>query len=266
MMINGNKMLMAPLLERTLEMLKGRLSMRTLGNYRSSINKVRMFAGEKWNRLTMEEISKRWTDRFSAWLERLHGDKPQMVTDGHIRYNRSKTGAPIEVEVVPEIYEIMRRYHREDSPYVLPFLHEARRNCSHSSCFSSPWQSSSKFDSANPAYNELSEESALRRINRATREIGAILGLSVPLTTYVPRHTWATLMLEDGHPVELIGQCMGHTSIRTTQIYLSRISSLKVDSSVGSMYDRMLRLPKVKINKNKLPDKTLIETKKNVRR
>lgn len=48
MMINGNKMLMAPLLERTLEMLKGRLSMRTLDNYRSSINKVRMSAFHRW--------------------------------------------------------------------------------------------------------------------------------------------------------------------------------------------------------------------------
>lgn len=48
MMINGNKMLIAPLLVRTLEMLKGRLSMRTLGNYRSSINKVRMFAFRSW--------------------------------------------------------------------------------------------------------------------------------------------------------------------------------------------------------------------------
>lgn len=354
-MINGNKMLMAPLLERTLEMLKGRLSMRTLDNYRSSINKVRAFAGERWNRLKMEEITKRWTDQFTGWLYKIHGDKPQtvdfylrtfravfihavtlsdestdgkpfggyrssgsfpsrralrcdeitrilspklrqmlserqrealdvlvfilyargmvfkdlyrltwqMVTNGHISYLRSKTGAPIEVEVVPEIYEIMRRYRRKDSPYVFPFLHKARKSCSLSRSFSPQWQSSSNLGSAYLAYNELSEESALRRINRATREIGAIIGLSVPLTTYVPRHTWATLMLEDGHPVELIGQCMGHTSIRTTQIYLSRISSLKVDSSVSSMYDRMLRPHNVKRNKNELPDKTLIETKKN---
>ena len=126
----------------------------------------------------------------------------------------------------------MKRYHREDSPFVFPFLHEVRKGY--------------------PG-KELSEESALRRINRSTREIGRKTGLSVPLTTYVLRHTWATLMLEDSQPVELISQCMGHTSIRTTQIYLSRISSRKVDAAVSGMYDRMLRKPKHKRKERDIP-------------
>lgn len=316
--------LLSPLLDRTLEALKGQRSVRTLENYRSSINKVKEFAGNGWESLTMENITKCWTDKYAAWLESRHADKPQtadfylrtfravyghalalssegtdgkpfgghrtsgnfpakralrkeevqrllsptlrqtlpenrrealdvllfilyargmvfkdvyglthrMVTDRHIRYLRSKTGVPIDVEVVPELKEIMERYHREDSPFVFPFLHEARKGC--------------------PG-KELSEESALRRINRATREIGRKTGLSVPLTTYVLRHTWATLMLEDCQPVELISQCMGHTSIRTTQIYLSRISSRKVDTAVNGMYDRMLRLSGHKRKERDIP-------------
>ncbi len=70
---------------------------------------------------------------------------------------------------------------------------------------------------------------------------------------YISRHTWATLMLEDSQPVELISQCMGHTSIRTTQIYLSRISSRKVDTAVDGMYDRMLRKPKHKRKERDIP-------------
>ena len=46
---------------------------------------------------------------------------------------------------------------------------------------------------------------------------------------------------------------MGHTSIRTTQIYLSRISSHKVDTAVNGMYDRMLRLPKHKRKERDIP-------------
>lgn len=316
--------LLSPLLDRTLEALKGQRSVRTLENYRSSINKVKEFAGNGWESLTMENITKCWTDRYAAWLESRHADRPQtadfylrtfravyghalalssegtdgkpfgghrtggyfpakralrkeevqrllspdlrqtlpenrrealdvllfilyargmvfkdvynlthrMVTDGHIRYRRCKTDVPIDVEIVPELEEIMERYHREDSPFVFPFLHETRKGC--------------------PG-KELPEESALRRINRATREIGRKTGLSVPLTTYVLRHTWATLMLEDSQPVELISQCMGHTSIRTTQIYLSRISSRKVDTAVNGMYDRMLRKPKHKRKERDIP-------------
>lgn len=300
--------LLLPLLKRTLWDLENTLSLRTLENYRSAISKVREFAGDNWQRLTVAAITRQWTDNFTRWLQQQHADKPQtvdfylrtfravyrhalnltestanaqpfggprpggsfsakralkrddmlkilspelreklkprqiealdvlvfifysrgmafqdvyrlrwsMISDGHIRYKRSKTGALIDVEVVPELEEIMRRYHRKDSPYVLPFLHESRKG---------------------NIGKELSEKSALRRINRAVYNI---IG-DVKLTTYVLRHTWATLMLEDGSPVEVISQCMGHSSIRTTQIYLSRISSRKIDKAVRGMYDRQLR-------------------------
>ena len=300
--------LLLPLLKRTLWDLENTLSLRTLENYRSAISKVREFAGDNWQRLTVAAITRQWTDNFTRWLQQQHADKPQtvdfylrtfravyrhalnltestanaqpfggprpggsfsakralkrddmlkilspelreklkprqiealdvlvfifyargmafqdvyrlrwsMISDGHIRYKRSKTGALIDVEVVPELEEIMRRYHRKDSPYVLPFLHESRKG---------------------NTGKELSEKSALRRINRAVYNI---IG-DVKLTTYVLRHTWATLMLEDGSKVEVISQCMGHSSIRTTQIYLSRISSRKIDKAVRGMYDRQLR-------------------------
>ena len=300
--------LLLPLLKRTLWDLENTLSLRTLENYRSAISKVREFAGDNWQRLTVAAITRQWTDNFTRWLQQQHADKPQtvdfylrtfravyrhalnltestanaqpfggprpggsfsakralkrddmlkilspelreklkprqiealdvlvfifysrgmafqdvyrlrwsMISDGHIRYKRSKTGALIDVEVVPELEEIMRRYHRKDSPYVLPFLHESRKG---------------------NTGKELSEKSAMRRINRAVYNI---IG-DVKLTTYVLRPTWATMMLEDGSPVEVISQCMGHSSIRTTQIYLSRISSRKIDKAVRGMYDRQLR-------------------------
>lgn len=56
------------------------------------------------------------------------------------------------------------------------------------------------------------------------------------------RHSWATLMLEAGKSVEVISQCLGHTSIRTTQIYLSSISTTKVDREVNDMLNRFIRL------------------------
>lgn len=51
-------------------------------------------------------------------------------------------------------------------------------------------------------------------------------------------------MLEAGKSVEVISQCMGHTSIRTTQIYLSSISTTKVDREVNDMLNRFIRLRK----------------------
>ena len=138
--------------------------------------------------------------------------------DGRIRYLRSKTGMPIETALTPEAARIMERYRRGDSDWVFPFLHENGRT-----------------------RRALSEESALRRVDLHAKRIGAEAGLTLPLTTYVMRHTWATLMQEAGKSTELIGQCLGHASIRTTQIYLSGISTARVDREVDDMVNRMLR-------------------------
>lgn len=141
-----------------------------------------------------------------------------MVSNGHIRYLRNKTHVPIDVEVSPEIAAIMERYRNNGSPYIFPFLHTSHRNG-----------------------DNLSEKSALRRINRLAKHIGEAAHLSLPLSTYVMRHTWATLMLESGKSVEVIKQCLGHTSIRTTQIYLSNISTARIDSEVNDMMNRVFR-------------------------
>lgn len=156
----------------------------------------------------------------------------------YIQYLRSKTGCSIDVAIPPEAMEIMERYRKADSPFVFPFLHSYQRGRG----------------------IKISEESALRRINRQARLIGEQAGLSIPLTTYVMRHTWATLMLESGKPVELISQCLGHTSIRTTQIYLSNISIKRIDHEVDDMVNRMLR-PKRQQNKTSATRKKKIHVK-----
>ncbi len=53
--------------------------------------------------------------------------------------------------------------------------------------------------------------------------IGARLHLSVKLTSYVARHSWATEALRQNIPVAVISQAMGHTSEKTTRIYLAQL-------------------------------------------
>ena len=47
--------------------------------------------------------------------------------------------------------------------------------------------------------------------------------------TYVARHSWATLAHENDVPVSVISDCMGHTSEKTTRIYLDRIDTKRLD-------------------------------------
>jgi len=47
--------------------------------------------------------------------------------------------------------------------------------------------------------------------------------------TYVGRHTWASVAKQKGVPEEVISDCMGHTSLRTTRIYIALLDTSRID-------------------------------------
>ena len=55
--------------------------------------------------------------------------------------------------------------------------------------------------------------------------------LPEPLTSYVARHTWATLAKYLGIATIIISDAMGHTSEDTTRIYLDRINNTVLDEA-----------------------------------
>lgn len=59
------------------------------------------------------------------------------------------------------------------------------------------------------------------------RAIGLACGIRTPLTYYVARHSFGTLTLEAGIPMESITKMMGHSSIASTQIY-AQITDQKI--------------------------------------
>lgn len=58
-----------------------------------------------------------------------------------------------------------------------------------------------------------------RTCNRHLRVIGLRLGLAQPLHFHLARHTFATLLLAAGCPIETVSLMLGHSRITTTQIY-----------------------------------------------
>ncbi|WP_346237381.1 tyrosine-type recombinase/integrase [Niabella insulamsoli] len=81
-------------------------------------------------------------------------------------------------------------------------------------------------------FNIISEEddpfaanAKIKQFTRVTNEwmkkIGNKLGISTPLTTYVARHSFSTILLRSGASVEFISHSLGHSDIKVTQNYLS---------------------------------------------
>lgn len=58
-----------------------------------------------------------------------------------------------------------------------------------------------------------------------------MIGLQMPLTTYVARHTWASIARDMNISIAIISQGMGHTSLKTTQVYLNSIDTSRINEA-----------------------------------
>lgn len=124
-----------------------------------------------------------------------------------LTYRRHKTGQQLQVKIIRQIEELTGRYPTDGLPYLLPII-------------------------TVPGKDERKQyESALRRVNKSLKTIAEMAELPVTLTTYVTRHTWATIAKSKNVPVNVISDALGHDSVTTTQIYLASIDSSIIDNA-----------------------------------
>ena len=75
--------------------------------------------------------------------------------------------------------------------------------------------------------------------NRYLKVISKMANLNFALTYHIARHTFATTVtLENGVPMESVSKMLGHSSIRTTQIY-SKVKKKKVSSDMKVLRERL---------------------------
>jgi integrase len=80
-----------------------------------------------------------------------------------------------------------------------------------------------------------------QRVNIYLKVIAAQAGISKNLTHHIARHTCATTILLDNNvPIEVVSHWLGHTNIRTTQIY-AKISHTKLQTQSGRL-NRILNI------------------------
>ena len=70
------------------------------------------------------------------------------------------------------------------------------------------------------------------------RRLASRCGIRTHLTFHVGRHTFATMALNRGMPVESLSRILGHTNIRTTQIY-AKITDKKISADMAALADSL---------------------------
>jgi len=62
-------------------------------------------------------------------------------------------------------------------------------------------------------------------VNKWMKILGEDLGFDLALTTYVARHSFATILLRSGAPISFASQSLGHSNVITTQKYFAGFES-----------------------------------------
>lgn len=120
--------------------------------------------------------------------------------------NRQKTGVKESVPLLPIAMDIITKY--RDHPY----------------CISS---------------NRLLPVNSNQRYNAYLKEIADICGIEKKITSHIARHTFATTVtLANGVPIETVSSMLGHSSIRTTQVY-AKVIEKKVSEDMQNLKEKL---------------------------
>lgn len=130
------------------------------------------------------------------------------IRNGYICYKRKKTGRPLSIRIEQIVQEIINRYQKRTtgSCYLFPILHT---------------------EDDEQSYKQY--QTGLRYYNKQLKKLASLLGENIVLTSYTSRHTWASTARKHNIPVAVISDGMGHTSEKTTLIYLSSIDTSVID-------------------------------------
>lgn len=138
--------------------------------------------------------------------------KMSNVSNGVISYKRKKTGQKIRVKMEKCMSDIIEKYKVEGNKYLLPIVVSLN-------------------DDGFAEHERRMYMSKLQLINRNLKSIGLMLNIATPLTTYVARHSWASIAKSVNVPISVISDSMGHDSELTTRIYLSTLDNNVVDNA-----------------------------------
>ena len=136
-----------------------------------------------------------------------------------LTYVRQKTGGKFSVRLLPPAVALIDQY-RPDTyngpdSYVFPILNTKQH----------PTQKQ--------VDNRLHK--VLGQVNKDLKLIGERAGIDTPLTTYVARHSFATVLRQAGQATAVISQAMGHKTEAVTAIYLDSFASQTVDLAYDSL-------------------------------
>lgn len=140
--------------------------------------------------------------------------EPSNIVGTQLIYYRHKTKKLIHVPLQAQAMAIIEKYQKGKSSYLFPILSSFHKT------------EIQKFDRLHKI---------LAKVNKNLKRIGEKLNISLPLTTYVARHSYATVLKRSGVSTSIISESLGHSSERITQIYLDSFDNEQINDAMKNL-------------------------------
>jgi len=142
--------------------------------------------------------------------------KRSQIKDGQFSYHRHKTGQTVNVLIEPCMQEIIDHYTDCKGAYVFPLL-----------------------SSELPPLAYVQYLRKLNSYNKALKRLAAAAGIKGTLTSYVPRHSWASIAYQSNVALSLISQALGHANPHNTMTYIRQIDGEQLKSANRNLINNL---------------------------
>lgn len=137
------------------------------------------------------------------------------IINGRLHYIRQKTGKPIKIGIPQEAMLIIEKYSKESNGYLFPILDNKVHK------------------TALQKQNRIHKMRG--KVNEVLKVLGKRLGIEANITTYVARHSFASVLKKSGVNIALISEALGHSDLATTQIYLDSFDNEQMDDAMKNL-------------------------------
>lgn len=136
------------------------------------------------------------------------------IMENRLVYIRKKTKKQIKVPLQSQAVELIEKYKQQDNPYLFPILSPVHKT---------------EQQKVNRVHK------VIAKVNKTLKRIGEQLDVSIDLTTYVARHSFATVLKRSGVNTSIICEALGHSSEKVTQIYLDSFGNDQMDDAMKNL-------------------------------
>ena len=137
------------------------------------------------------------------------------IINGRLEYSRKKTNTMINIPLQKESTILINKYFDDKKGYVFPILNKQKHK--------TPMQKYSRI------------QKKIKQINHSLKQIAKRVDIEISLTTYVARHSYATVLKRSGVSTSIISESLGHSNEKVTQIYLDSFENSQIDEAMKNL-------------------------------